>query len=84
MLKDRAALTVKAASLAEAGVDRFRDNRYMYDCYLQCGVINYKYTKDTEMFYEALDEAQEAYDRILDPDLLRTIRKYEATASNFV
>jgi len=81
--EDRYSLALQAASIAEAGVDRFRDNRYMYDCYLQCGVVSYKYSNDLTVFNEAMDRTKATYDRISDPDLLRVIRKYERIESTF-
>ena len=55
----------------------------MYDIYLQCGVAYMRYENDRTLFDRALDSAKTAYDRILDPELARTIAKFERISDGF-
>lgn len=83
MDEDRAAIAKQAATLASNAIDRYKDNKRMYEVYLQVGVAYFKYTKDNSIFENALSAARKAFDRILDPELERLISKYERVAMNF-
>lgn len=83
MDEDRAAIIQEAAALAEAGIEKFPHDKNMYDIYLQAGVAYYRYTAEREMFESAIQAAQNAYQRILDPVLQRTISHYERIAQRF-
>ena len=75
--EDRAMLIQKAASLAETGIDRFPFDKNIYKEYLEVGVASYKCTGESEIFSRALGLARAAYDKIQDPDLDRTVRRFE-------
>jgi len=84
MDEDRAAIAKQAATLSVKAVQRYKDNKRMYEVYFEVGVAYFKYTKDQSIFEDALHCAQRAFDRILDPELERLISKYERVAMNFV
>ena len=73
----------EAAALAESGISQFRDDKNMYDIYLQAGVALVRNDNDRSIFDQAMKAAQIAYDRILDPDLSRTIKRFERISYNF-
>ena len=83
MDEDRAAIVREAAGLAEAGLEKFTDDKNMYDIYLECGVAHFRYTKSLDIFDAAMQAARDAYERILDPDLMRTITKFERVSHQF-
>ncbi|NIY75868.1 hypothetical protein HED22_09450 [Thalassospira sp. HF15] len=83
MLEDKVSITSEAAQLAERGIDRFKDDKNLYGTYLEAGVAYYRLTKNTEIFDKAMKSANNAYDRILDPDLKRTIRVYQNIEQRF-
>lgn len=76
-VEDRLTLVRNAANLAEAGLQRFSDDKNLYRVYLEAGVVLYKYGNDRAIFDAAIQQARVAYDRILDPDLARIIRRFE-------
>ena len=77
LLEDRLTMIRTAANLAEAGLQRFSDDKNLYRVYLEAGVVLYKYGNDRTVFDQALQSARVAYERILDPDLARVIRRFE-------
>lgn len=81
--EDRAAMVREAASLAERGVERFPDDKNMYRAYLEAGVAYFRYDPDRTIFDRAMSLAKSAYERILDPDLQRTIRRFEQIEQRF-
>ncbi len=81
--EDRAAMIRSAASLAVAGIERFPDDKNLYRIYLEAGVAYWRYEADQGMFDHAMEMAKSAYDRILDPDLARTIRRFEQIRQRF-
>lgn len=81
--EDRLAMVREAASLAEAGIERFSDDKNLYSVYLEAGVAYYRYAGSREVFDRAIQAAKSAYDRILDPDLRQTIMKFERIEQRF-
>lgn len=81
--EDRAAMIREAASVAVAGISRFPDDKNLYRAYLDAGVAYLRYVPDREIFDQAMEMAKLAYDRILDPELARTIRRYEVVEQRF-
>jgi hypothetical protein len=77
LLEDRLTMIRSAANLADAGIQRFADDKNLYQVYLEAGVVLYKYGNDRGVFDAALQSARVAYERILDPDLARIIRRFE-------
>ena len=80
--EDRVAMIREAASIAEAGIDRFPDDKNLYRAFLEVGVAYLKFTDDRDMFDFAMQKAQSAYERILDPDLARTIHRFGQQYAN--
>ena len=83
MNEDRAALVLEAANLAEAGIQRFRDDKNMYRVYLEVGVAYLRYRPDRSIFDSAIGRAEAAYDRILDPELSNVIQKFRRIEQRF-
>ncbi|MBB35389.1 MAG: hypothetical protein CME88_02805 [Hirschia sp.] len=83
MDEDRAAIVGEAAQLAKAGIERFSEDKNMYDIFLRSGVDSYKYTASLDLFDQALIAAREAHEHNLDPELQRVISKYERIAQRF-
>jgi len=83
MNEDRISLVQQAASIAESGIERFKDDKNMYSVYFETGVAYFRYSKSEEIFDRALRASKTAYERILDPELERVIRKYEGVQSRF-
>ncbi len=81
--EDRAAMIREAASLAEAGVERFSDDKNLYRVYLEAGVAYLRYEPNRSIFDQAMKRAKSAYENLLDPDLARTIRQFERVAERF-
>ena len=81
--EDRSSMIKEAAGLAEAGIQRFRDDKNMYDVYLQTGVALVRNDNDRTIFQQAMNSTQTAYERILDPELARTITKFERISHQF-
>ena len=75
--EDRAAMVLEAAKLADAGVKRFPEDKNMYRVYLEAGMFYLRYGDSRNIFDNAMESAKSAYSRILDPDLARTIRRFE-------
>lgn len=75
--KDRASIVSDAATLAQAAIKRFPDDKNIFRAYLEVGIAHYKYARSTETFDNAMAEAQKAQERILDPDLRRTISTFD-------
>jgi len=83
MPEDRIAMIREASALAEASIERFRDDKNLYRVYLEVGVALLKYEPNREIFDRAMELANDAYARILDPDLARTIRHFEWIEQRF-
>ena len=83
MDEDRLALLNRAKRLSNSYIKQSPDDKNMHRINLEVGVAYYKASKEDETFYDALSDAKDAYERILDPDLGSAIRKYEAVASRF-
>lgn len=81
--EDRSSMIKEAAGLAEAGIQRFKDDKNMYDVYLQSGVALVRNDNDRNLFQQAMNSTQAAYERILDPELARIITKFERIAHQF-
>jgi hypothetical protein len=81
---DRAALALEASLLAENGLDRFADDKNMYRSYLEAGLAYFRHSGSTDIFDRAMARAQDAQDRILDPDLQRIISHYERSAARMI
>lgn len=81
--EDRSAMIKEAAAMAEAGIQQFRDDKNMYDIYLQAGVALVRNDNDRSIFEQAMNAAKSAYDRILDPELSRTLTKFERISHQF-
>jgi hypothetical protein len=77
MDEDRAAMVREAATLAEAGIQTFKEDKNLHAVYLEAGLVSLRYQKSYDIFDRAMQAAQAAYDRILDPDLARTISRYQ-------
>lgn len=77
---DRAAMCHDAAALAEAGVERFPDDKNMYRSYIEAGIAHFRYSRSLEIFNDAMAKARRAQDRILDPDLQRIISHFDKYA----
>ena len=83
MIEDQVSIVSEAARLAEIGIDRFKDDKNLYRTYLETGVYHFRLTKNTEHFDKAMKAAKDAYERILDPDLQRTIRIFQNIEQRF-
>jgi SIR2-like domain len=83
MNEHRSSIVREAASIAEAGIRRFPDDKNMYKVYLDAGVAYFRYDRDRSIFDLAMENTKAAYDRILDPELARTIRHYEHIEQRF-
>lgn len=77
LLEDRLTMIRTAANLAEGGIRRFSDDKNLYRVYLEAGVVLFKYSNERAVFDDALHAARVAYERVLDPDLARIIRRFE-------
>lgn len=77
--EDRAAIVREAVSMAQKCVAQYPDDKNMYRAYLEVGVDLFRYTKNAEIFSEAMRMALEAQERLLDPDLRSLISKYAKT-----
>jgi hypothetical protein len=84
MASDRAAFALEAARLAEAGIDRFSEDKNMYRAYLEAGLAYFRYSGHPDVFDSAMRKTLEAQARILDPDLQRIISFNERTASKMM
>ena len=74
--EDRAAMILEAVRLAEAGIAQFRDDKNMYRVFIEAGVAYLRYTPDRSIFDLAMEKAERAYERILDPELNKIIRRF--------
>lgn len=74
--EDRATLVREAASMAELGLSKFPDDKNIYRAYLEAGVAYFKFTKDSSLFEKGMQSAEEALERIMDPDLRHILSKY--------
>lgn len=83
MQEDREAMARTAASEAQSGVERFRDDKNMHRAYLEAGVACFKYGGKADMFDDAMSLAKSAYERILDPELRRIILLFERIEEQF-
>lgn len=81
---DRAAITLEAAAEAEKGVRIFADDKNLFKEYFEAAVHYYRYSKNREVYDRAMAAAYEAMERILDPDLRRTISRYEQVGEAMV
>lgn len=83
MEEDKISLLNRAKRLSNNYVKQSSDDKNMHRLNLEVGVAYFKVSKDDEPFLDALSDAKDAYERILDPDLGAAIRKYEAVAARF-
>lgn len=77
MTEDRAAITREACVLAATGVQRFSNDKNMFEVYLRAAMAYFKFSNDPSALDDALIAAESAYEQILDPELRRTIMHYK-------
>ena len=83
MDEDRGSMVLEAVRLAEAGIAQFRDDKNMYRVFLEAGVAYLRYVPDRSIFDRAMQRAESAYERILDPELGRIIRVFRRREQRF-
>ena len=84
MASDRAAFTLEAAALAEAGIARFSEDKNMYRVFLETGLAYFRHSGRSDLFDTAMKKTHEAQARILDPDLQRIIGMADRTAAKLM
>lgn len=77
---DRATLAGEAVAMAQKCLERFPDDKGMYRIALEAGTDWYRYTNDIGAFEDAMQAAQTAQERLLDPELRTIIRNYTRRA----
>lgn len=77
---DRAALVGEAIAMAQKCLERFPDDKSMYRVALEAATDWYRYTSELQPFEEAMQAAQIAQERLLDPELRLIIRNYARRA----
>ena len=83
MDEDRGSMVLEAVRLAEAGIAQFRDDKNMYRVFLEAGVAYRRYVPDRSIFDRAMQRAESAYERILDPELGKIIRVFRRIEQRF-
>ena len=75
--EDRRAILEKARELAVNSIDRFKDNKYLLRTYCDVGIEYFKRTGELSVFDDAMTKMKDAEERIGDPEITKTIIKYE-------
>lgn len=76
----RASIARDAGQLAEQAITRFRNDKNLYEVYLQIGRAIVNLSGKWDVFDTALEKAKAAENIIIDPDMVRFITKYEVWA----
>jgi hypothetical protein len=83
MQEDRGAIVMRAASIAQEALKRYREDKNLYAVYCEAGLAYYKHTGRWNVFDEAMAELKDAENRILDPEVGRLISKYEGVSQRY-
>ncbi len=77
LAEDRVAILEQAKELAVSGAHRYPNNKNILSAYAELGIEYYKLTKKADYFEDALRALRIAEDRNGDPEIGRTILRYE-------
>lgn len=75
--EDRRAILNMAREQSINAIDRYPDNKDIFRTYCDVGVEFFKRTREMSVFNEAMEKLREAESRIVDPDIINIIAKYE-------
>jgi tetratricopeptide (TPR) repeat protein len=75
--EDRIAILEQAQALAVTGIEKYPNNKNMLSAYVGLGIIYYQRTGRFEFYDDAMSKMKEAEERTGDPEIGKTIRKYE-------
>ena len=77
LTEDRVAILQKAYDMSVQAIDRYSNNVQVLSAFCEVGVETYKLTKDIQIFEEAIKALRRAEEELGDPEITRTIAKYE-------
>jgi hypothetical protein len=75
--EDRIVILDEAQELAVAGCERYPNNKNMLSAYAELGIAYYKKTASLSYFDDAIAKLKEAEERNADPEITKTIVRYE-------
>lgn len=78
--EDKAVVVKKAAAIVEQGLARFRNDSGLHKFLAEVGLKYLKLTGDWKMFDDAILKFRSLSDATLDPEISRTIGRFEARA----
>ncbi len=77
LTEDRIKILESARSLAISGLSKFKNNKGILQEYAECGILYYKFTKDSSFFDGALKALKRAEVDLGEPDISRLIARLE-------